>query len=464
MKPRSIVLFIALVLGALLIIGVVFPRDGISIGQLHLRFPRLYSLIEKPEHKDIELKAAVESQEMLQLKDTIAWYQFLLDSSELRFWLPEEDYFDYFWDKAENAQDNGQTVRVVHYGDSQIEMDRISSRLRSYMQATFGGGGPGLIPFRTIIPTYAVNQHCTGELKHLSSFGDSTVVRSSGNYGPMMQSFRLYGMAIVNIKATTQSWVDDRVKRFSKIGVLFNRLGDTMDISLTDVKTRTTMNPNYGFGASKAMFFMDSATTAVRLKVKGYADLYGIMVDEGDGVAVDNVPMRGCSGQQFTLVNEELLTRAYADMNVGMIIMQFGGNSVPYLHPGKSISTYCESIGKQIDYIHRCCPNARILFVGPSDMSTRVNGEMQTYPVIPELIDSLAATALKHHAAYWSIYHAMGGHNSMPEWNRQGLAGQDYIHFSQHGADLMGDRMASAFKNSYSLYCLKKKLKKTKEE
>ena len=465
MKPRSVVLFLAIVLGLLLIIGVAFPKDGISIGKIHLRFPQLHSLIEKPEHKNIDLETTTESQEMLQLRDSIAWYQFLVDSSELRFWLPKEDYFDPFWIDAENARESHQTVRVVHYGDSQIEMDRISSQLRSYMQETFGGGGPGLIPFRTIIPTYAVGQYCTGDLTHLSSFGDSTVVRSSGNYGPMMQSFRLHGQATVSIKAATQSWVDDRVKHFSKIGVLYNRLGDTINISLMDVKAGTTFLPHFdGTGRSKAMFFTDSTTESIRLKVNGYADMYGIMVDDGDGVAVDNVPMRGCSGQQFTLVNEELLIRAYTDMNVGLIIMQFGGNSVPYLHPGQSISAYCNSIGKQIDYLHQCCPKARILFVGPSDMSTRINGEMRTYPVIPELIDSLAVTALKHHAAYWSIYHAMGGLNSMPEWNRQGLAGQDYIHFSQRGADLMGDRLATAFQNSYSLYCLKKKMKMNKEE
>ena len=55
MKPRSVVLFLAIVLGLLLIIGVAFPKDGISIGKIHLRFPQLHSLIEKTEHKNIDL-------------------------------------------------------------------------------------------------------------------------------------------------------------------------------------------------------------------------------------------------------------------------------------------------------------------------------------------------------------------------------------------------------------------------
>ena len=52
----------------------------------------------------------------------------------------------------------------------------------------------------------------------------------------------------------------------------------------------------------------------------------------------------------------------------------------------------------------------------------------------------------------------------MPEWSRQGLAGQDYIHFSQRGADLMGDRLSQALDNSYRLYLLERKAKKSKSQ
>ena len=151
-------------------------------------------------------------------------------------------------------------------------------------------------------------------------------------------------------------------------------------------------------------------------------------------------------------------------MDIGLIILQFGGNSVPYLKTSKQVSTYCQNLGRQIDHIRLCCPSAKVLFIGPSDMSTRLKGQLQTYPIIPELIDSLAATATAHGAAFWSIYHAMGGHNSMPEWSRQGLAGQDYIHFSQRGADLMGDRLSQALDNSYRLYLLERKAKKSKSQ
>ena len=461
MKPGRILLFFTSIIVALATLGAIFPADGVEVAGQHVGFTSLHALVE--QRKPVEINTApAESPEMLQLRDTVSYYRSLVTSGNLRFWLPDAHYLDAFWRVAERARRDGRTVRVLHYGDSQIEMDHLTSRLRTRMQQRFGGGGPGMVPFHTITPSPTIRQSTTGELLHLSSFGDSTVVRSRGDYGPMMQCFRMAGgSATVSLRAAQLKTVDDRAKRFSSVTLLYNNRGHHFAADLTDRahKANYPLSDDEG-GISNLTWLLDSATDALRLTVRGNADLYGILVDDGPGLAVDNIPMRGCSGQQFTLIPSEKLTDAYAQMDIGLIILQFGGNSVPYLKTGKQISTYCESLGRQIDHLRRCCPKAKLLFVGPSDMSTRVKGQLQTYPMLPQLVDSLAATAVAHGAAFWSIYHAMGGQNTMPEWSRQGLAGQDYIHFSQRGADLMGDRLAQALDNSYTLFCLERKLKK----
>ena len=198
---------------------------------------------------------------------------------------------------------------------------------------------------------------------------------------------------------------------------------------------------------------MDSAVASLHISVSGAADLYGVMVDNGPGVAVDNIPMRGCSGHQFSQINRDQLSKAYALMDVGLIILQFGGNSVPYLSSERSIANYCKEMGAQIDRLHSCCPNALILFIGPSDMSKRTEeGDLLSYSWLPKVVDALRTTVCQHGAAYWSIYHAMGGANSMSAWVEQGLGSGDYVHFSQRGADIMGDRLTKAFENMYQLY------------
>ena len=469
MKPGRIALFFAAVIAALAAACALFPRDGVEVAGHEFYLPPvpptqhtapITTLAEISDNSEIseysefsEISEKSEYSELSEFSDTSA---FLSDTTDLRFWLPDSAFFDAFWAAAGRAQEEGRILRVMHYGDSQIEMDRISCRLRSYMQRTFGGGGPGMLPFRTIIPTYAVRQYATGDLTHLSSFGDSTVSRSPGNYGPMMQCFRLGGSASVTLRETQKKGADDRVKRFSDVRLVYNNRGTALRATLTDRTTKQQFaleEGNTGIGSLR--WALDSASSNLALSVSGSAELYALTLDNGPGVAVDNIPMRGCSGQQFTLVPLDRLTQAYAQLDVGLIILQFGGNSMPYLRDEKAISKYCTSIGRQIDHVRRACPQAKVLFIGPSDMSTRVRGQLQTYPQLPAVVDSLAATAVRHGAAYWSIYHAMGGHNSMIQWKKEGLAGEDYIHCTTRGAELMGDRLAEALATSYRRYLLR---------
>ena len=472
MKPGRIALFFAAVIAALAAACALFPRDGVEVAGHEFYLPPvpptqhtapITTLAEISDNSEIseysefsEISEKSEYSEFSEFSDTSA---FLSDTTDLRFWLPDSAFFDAFWEAAEQAKGAGRILRVMHYGDSQIEMDRISCRLRSYMQRTFGGGGPGMLPFRTIIPTYAVRQYATGDLTHLSSFGDSTVSRSPGNYGPMMQCFRLGGSANVTLREAAKRGVDDRIKRFSNVRLVYNNRGSSLRATLTDRATKQQLPlqaDSSGIGSLR--WQLDSASNNLTLNVNGSAELYAVTLDNGPGVAVDNIPMRGCSGQQFTLVPLERLGQAYAQLDVGLIIMQFGGNSMPYLRDTKAIVKYCTSIGRQIDHVRRACPQARVLFIGPSDMSTRVRGQLQTYPWLPEVVDSLAATATRHGAAYWSIYHAMGGYNSMLQWKKDNLAGEDYIHFTTRGAELMGDRLAEALAASYRRYTLRRHL------
>ena len=461
MKSGRILLFVACIIAALASLGAVFPDDGFVVAGHHVGFASLHTLVA--EHETVEIESTpAESPELLQLRDSVNYYRSLVNDGILRFWMPDEHYLDAFWRNVERARREDRTVRILHYGDSQIEMDHISSRLRSNLQRLFGGGGPGMVPFSTITPSMTIRQGSYGNLVHLASFGDSTVVRSRGDYGVMMQCFRLPGgNAGTSLRASQSKTVDDRAKQFSRVTLILNNRGYRLGAELTDRQHRASNRQQLtDRGISSLIWPLDSASNSIKLGVSGNADLYCILLDDGAGVAVDNIPMRGCSGQQFTLISTDKLTATYAQMDVGLIILQFGGNSVPYFKTSAQISKYCQSIGHQIDHVHQCCPAAKIIFVGPSDMSTRQRGKMQTYPILPELIDSLTSTAVSHGVAYWSIYHAMGGENTMPEWTRQGLAGQDYIHFSQRGADLMGDRFSQALTNDYTRFRLERRMKR----
>lgn len=450
---RKILLFMCGVIALLAVVCAVFPRKGIDIGFATLRMPSLEKILfgRSPDTfsaDSLMLDSIVDSlvvdslpadsSDILRMYCMVDSMWSFGDGSDFSFPDGDRHFFDELFSTMRGAAASGRYVRVLHYGDSQIEMDRMTVRLRRYFQRLYGGGGPGLQPFHPIIPTAAVSHYCGDTLVHLASFGDSTVVRSRGNYGPMAQCFRIDGGSSASF--STKKTYGGKI---SRVAVLYNNRMGTLTARLSPAQASDNLS-NHGSVCCHE-WRLDSAVTNVRVSLSGSGDAYGVMLDGKPGVAVDNIPMRGCSGQQFVQIDSALLSAAYAQMDVALIILQFGGNSVPYTNSESAIRSYCYSIGRQIDRVHQCCPHAKILFIGPSDMSTRLDGEMQSYPCLETMIEMLRRTANSHGAAFWSIYHAMGGHNSMVSWVKEGLAGPDYIHFSPKGANIMGDRLTDAF-------------------
>ena len=111
---------------------------------------------------------------------------------------------------------------------------------------------------------------------------------------------------------------------------------------------------------------------------------------------------------------------------------------IPGTTSQSGLKSYMETLRKQIRHIRACAPFASILFIGPSDMSKRIDGEMETYPLVPVMDHLLAKLAEQEHIAYWSLFKAMGGEGSMVQWKNQGLAGSDYVHFTRAGANKVG--------------------------
>lgn len=466
MKLSSTLKFFAIVVAALALLCIVFPANGVTVGGITLRFPKLHSVLVREKQKTIdEFLVKEEERDLTGIRDSIEECYRVLFESQLRFWLPNNDisYFDEFFKLAEKAKSENNVIRILHYGDSQIESDRVTCRIRERIQEIFGGGGPGLLPLRQPCPTYTFSQSCSGFLAGQSTWGDSTFRRANGNYGPMLRSWRITGSATMSLRPYKGQYATDRVSHFSRLAVIFNNRPGPLTATMKDRNGGATFTQSVTEqGVNMISWTMDSATTMATVSLSGNADIYGVLVDNGPGVAVDNIGMRSTSGHQFKMTNLDQLTEAYRLMGAKVIMMQFGGNSLPCFKTQKAINNYCEQMANQIEHIHAACPEAAIIFIGPSDMSTTIGGRRASYPLLAATVESLSKMANEHNASFWSIYHAMGGDNSMVAWNKSGLAGSDYIHFTMKGANLMGDYFSDAFLKLYELFNIRKQL--TKEQ
>ena len=179
---------LAFILTIILILGAgwfFFPAEGITVGNQNLRFPS-YAEDSKPAEKEVDvddvLNKVTKSFEMTcsdNMLDSMRFFRSYLKENPNRIYLPNDDYsyFDPLFHQLEQAQSQGKTYRVMHYGDSQIEMDRISSVLRQNLQELFGGSGPNMIPAVQSVPTISVSQHASG-LSRYAVYGDATNTRA----------------------------------------------------------------------------------------------------------------------------------------------------------------------------------------------------------------------------------------------------------------------------------------------
>ena len=309
-------------------------------------------------------------------------------------------------------------VRVMHYGDSQIEEDRMTAQIRHKLQDRYGGSGVGLMPLAQTIPNISVSQKLIMNGKPVTAqqgpkrymvYGLKSAQRSDGQYGPMGQ------MAVM---------ADSLVKGSEDI---------TAICIPKDGRTRYT---RWRVLADRDINYSHNGDT---LTLNGKGNVYGLSQESATGIIVDNIPMRGCLGLVFTRMDADQLSRFYSDANVSLIIMQFGGNAIPSNEKPSTIYSIVKGLREQVRYLKQCAPGASFLFIGPSDMLTTIDGEQTSYPLIPYMDRLLRKMALEEEIAYFSLFQWMGGAGSMARWQENGLATSDGVHFQRSGARKAGN-------------------------
>lgn len=463
MKAKEVLAFIAGVMALLGLLWLVTPADGVNLGPLNLRFASYQRTLRDAHEQKVDVDSvlmAVESRFKMEA-DTLSYYRRFFYENPDRIFLPGDDYhfFDPVFRQMEGATDH--LVRVVHYGDSQIELDRISQDLREALQERFGGSGTGLFPALGNVPSASISKAASGSFAQYTMYGDSTTQRAGHNrYGILAQVVQLTGSGTLTLRGTKNKNAREGVKTFESVSVLYGK-GENLVVKVASGTDKPEPEVRKGDnGTTLLTWRFSQPVEKATLTFQGNAELYGIGADGNAGVAVDNVPLRGCSGTIFTRISKPLMTDSFALTDTRLIILQFGGNMMPMIRGTKQIEPYQEQIAKQIAYFHEVAPQAKILFIGPSDMGKSVNGRVVTWPHLPELVDSLKATALRNDAAYWDLYRMMGGENSMAQWVRHSppYAGPDYIHFTPAGAQKVGDALSRSFLTYYDFYTLRKTL------
>lgn len=421
-------------------------------------------------------------------------------------------------EKVEKGSDS--IIRILHYGDSQLEGDRITDFLRNKLQNRFGGYGPGIVlPIdisrarRSIIQSesmdwekYAI--YTRNRLKdgaygiggssykytgtYFKKIGEDTIVApvyDSLITKMVKQKIALkkdsakkkdsFAMVEIQVPFDSNAFVLDttykpiyeaqkavtswlryrcattsypRVRSFSQVKLMYaSKDTTTLTVKVDGIEKLMTLYPA-PYGTIKAIW-TGNVTNEVFLSFKGASPtIFGVSFDGERGVAVDNFPMRGSSGTGYSTINHSIYSRQLKATNTKLIIMQYGINVVP--NPVKNYDFYKRMFAGELQAIKRANPGVSILVIGPSDMSRKVGGEYVSYPNITKIRDAMRTAAFENDCAFWDLFSAMGGENSMVGWvnNDPTLAAKDYTHFNSRGARYISEMLYNAIMSEYTLW------------
>jgi hypothetical protein len=103
---------------------------------------------------------------------------------------------------------------------------------------------------------------------------------------------------------------------------------------------------------------------------------------------------------------------------------------------------------RTIEHIQAAMPKVPILIISAHDHSIKDGTIYKTSPDIPILVKTQSEFAQETGCAFWNLYEAMGGYNSMLGLVNQNppLAGKDYTHFTRRGADYVAELLLKFFK------------------
>jgi lysophospholipase L1-like esterase len=355
------------------------------------------------------------------------------------------------------------SIRVLHFGDSQLEGDRITAFLRDKFQQTFGGCGTGALNVVDKLNTKtSIAQNTRSNWMQYAAYGPK-YNRGAGNFYGFLGDF--YKFPVPEKSEWTKAsfsyfkspHATPRQQRVENLKLFYRNPDSPIELTLQmpgqpEVKTKLEPSSDFEVFQYNLTTTFENVTVQIATASKS-PEIYGVALDGNRGITFDNIPLRGSSGVEFTRIQSAHLKKQLEKLNVRFLILQFGVNMVP--NPLSDYTFYEQMFYEQLRFLKSLKPNLSILVVGVSDMSRNISGNYESYPNIEKIRNAQKNAAFKAGCAFWDLYEAMGGKNSMPSWvfaKPVALANKDFTHFTSKGAGIVSEMLYKAILIEYDKY------------
>jgi lysophospholipase L1-like esterase len=343
--------------------------------------------------------------------------------------------FDQFYSKwAKLIRTGNEKIEVLHLGDSHIQADFLTGRIRQRMQQFF----PGSEGARGLIFPYNLAQTNNPGNYHIQSDNNWTVVNSvkSDDFSTgIIPAKVICGDSIIRVQIKQKDNL--QYSGFDRIEIWY---ATNADIKIEKpVAAKVTLLDGYG----RIVIGLDAIKKDVEIVVTGASDaerfeLYGIgLFNDLPGITYDALGLNGATTKDF--VNCEHFERFLKYTNPDLIIVSLGTNDLYDLNV--RMENFTLDYGAFLQKIRRVFPNKGLILTTP--------GDHFIYGYLPNSKLNEASRIIKQlskrfNAATWDFYEIMGGYRSMMGWDMHGLSAKDRIHLSRKGYHLQADLFFNA--------------------
>jgi alginate O-acetyltransferase complex protein AlgI len=362
----------------------------------------------------------------------------------------ERDPMEAFFDSLNYSK--GQ-IRILYYGDSQIEYDRVTSYLRRSMRKNHGGTGPGLfLPVMPVTYTRSFYVRASSNWKRYNYLSYKNGEIRHNDFGPFM-AFCRYMPDGQTSTGRIKSWIriipsalaEKTETKYEFLRIFYRNTLDNVAIDIkadnNHVLTDTLRVSNRITEFICPLF--NSKNILIDFSGKTSPDIYGISIESKTGIIVDNIPQRGSAGLEFTMVDKQNLQDSYKFLKPDLIVLHYGLNLATNIR--KDYSYYQRGLSRQLKLLKEISPGTGIIVVGLTDMAYQDGDIIKSYPNIPKIINAQRTAAEESGAVFWDARKAMGGKSTIIKWFGMNppLAKKDYVHLTDQGADTLARMMMS---------------------
>ncbi|MTG99155.1 MULTISPECIES: LysM peptidoglycan-binding domain-containing protein [Myroides] len=403
-------------------------------------------------------------------------------------------------------------VNIVHIGDSHIQADFFTGKMRKLLQSRFGNGGLGFVfPYRlaktngnsivrytsnvdwesrrNIYPVNGANVGLSGIA--LSTNNKNLVIemniRDNEYSFSRMKVFtptedQLFNLGSTDKQLSLESGVPKKVNHIIKSGESLSSIARRYGTSVIDLKRinklkTSTIHPGRSLSiptperepvvvnpevfnrvdATQAEGYYDFTFDREQNRIYFYSneekelyDLNGIVLEnDRAGLLYHSIGVNGARYSDYG--KYPLFFEQLKGLEPDLLVLSMGTNEA---FDKMSPADFQNQVNIFLKKVKEHLPKVNVLITTPPP-SYFSKGNVNT--VATELSNELTINGLENNYAVWDLYFNLGGNLGLQELQDQGMLARDLVHYSVKGYEYSADLFFDALIEAYQKFCEKKK-------